>query len=505
MSEQYNLLNERVAPHVLRYSNMTPLAFNAKSSKRIFYTSNQSTYSNSNNVIRIPISSGTSFLDGPNSYVKFTYKNAEAGNVTHKFANSAHNLIYRLRVISDVSGQDLENILYYGFTHSCIADLTLSSAERASKLEQGYGTWGQTTLANAADAATTLALANQLKVLRNVKTASSFWGCDEMTIAQNQNQTICLPLDLSCLLGPSQKKLLPLWLCNGLMLEITLDPFGVSSSAATPPQFQIFDVQYHAQCIDFDASVNQALRALSNDKGLFMHGVSWTNVLSQIPDNTQSWIISERLRSIKSVFFAFNDPSSVGTAWYRSNNRQTNNLTNYQVKIGSEYYPPQRIQASNHGDASNPNSNGEFVNELNKAIGEYANTYHESLLNIYNFSQDVNNRTTIAAVAAVAANPNANPPVAAVAAVPAGSAVVTTGLARDDIYQYAVGRALYGLDLDAFGRSDSESGVSSILNNPLTFNFQQNGSFGGVLNAYTMLMHDVVFQIDPSGLFTVAR
>ncbi len=126
-------LNERVAPHSIRYSQMTPLAFNATSTKRIFFTSNQSSYSNTSTVFRIPISSGTDFLDGPNSYLKFDYTNSEAANYTHTMSNSANCLFYRVRIIADKGG-DLENILYYGFTHACVADAMLDPAKRLTRL-----------------------------------------------------------------------------------------------------------------------------------------------------------------------------------------------------------------------------------------------------------------------------------------------------------------------------------------------------------------------------------
>ena len=480
MSQEENLyLNARQAPHQIKYSQLTPLAFNAKSSKRVFYTSNQSTYSQSNNVIRIPISSGTSMLDGPNSYLKFDYTQNEAP--VHQFSNSAHSLIYRMRVISDTTGQDLENILYYGQAHCMISDLTLSPAERASRLEQGYGTNGaipQLAANVAADSGPkVIALVNQVANCRTTKFQSPFLGCDEIFMSQNIPQTICLPLDLSCLLGPAQKKFLPLFLCGGLTLEITLDPFGVNSSAATPPIFNISNVQYHAQMVDFDASVNQALTTMVQSAGLYMHGVTWTNVLSQLADNVKSWIISDRLKSVKSIFFRFNDPLGQSTAYFRPTNRVTNTLTNFQLKIGSDYYPNQRIM----GVANSSAGNGEFINETWKAIGEYNNVYHSALCNIHNFAQDIN------------------------PAIAAANAATFGGIIPAQILQNTVGRAVYGLDVDAFGRTDVESGVNTILNNPITFNFEQSVAYAGVLNAYTFLLHDAVFVISPDGSFSVSK
>lgn len=482
-------LNSRVAPHVLKYSNMTPLTFQSTSSKRVYWTSNQSSYSGTNNIIRIPISSGTSLLDSANSFLKFDYVNNEGNNpnVIHQFSGSAASLIYRLRVISDNTGQDLENILYYNHAAVMCADLMLSPAQRASRFEQGFGAYGTVpqlaaNVDGAAAVAAVVLAVQQLTAARSNEYGSKFLGADEMTIpsttANSGNmQTICLPLDLSSLLGASAKKLIPLFLTSGITLEITIDPFAVSSSAATQPQFLIQNVGYHAQLIDFQADVNQALTQMVQSTGLFMHGTSWTNILTQLGDGVKSWMISERLRSVKSVFWSFNDARKA--AFFDPLNRQSNKLSNFQVKIGSQYFPPARVTCRT--DASDSKANGEVLVELNKAIAEYSNSYHAGLINAYNFGVDLNPGT--------------------VAAIAQANGLITNAQA----YQNIAGRALYGLDLDAFGKSDVESGVNMILNNPLTVNFEQSAGYGQVLNALTYLLHDVVYTIDPSGAFSVSK
>jgi len=469
-------LNERVAPHTIRYSQMTPLAFNAQSSKRIFFTSNQTTYSNTQTILRIPISSGCDFLDGPNSFIKFDYVNVEANPYTHTMANSANCLFYRVRVIAD-KGSDLENILFYNHCHAAISDLVLGPEKRATRAEQGYGNWGACTTTNAVDLGTAEALANQLKVLRNTSTAAPYWGCDEVSIAQGGTQTFCLGLDLSTLLGPGQKRFLPLFLMGGLTLEITLDPYGPMNSNASAPLFNIKNVEFHAQCITFSSDVNMALTAMTQQTGLFMHGCSWTNIMNSLPSSaSSSWIISERLRSLKSLFIAFQDPAYQGAANWRSSARASNKLRTLQLKLGSTYYPPQQLKA-NANDASNPASSAEFLVETFKAIGETGNNYHSSMMNLYNFGVDIGS-------------------------VNAPSAV-------------AVGRPVYGLDLDAFGRSDVESGVNTIMNNPITVITNSSAAYvssavGGAnpnstLNAINFLYHDCVFSISPDGAVTVNK
>jgi hypothetical protein len=104
---------------------MQPLAFNAKSQKRIFYPTNNSTYTQDNNVIKIAISSGTAFIDAQNSYLKFTVTNQTDARII-SFNESAHSLLQRVRIISDSTGQQLEDILYYHQIHSGLSDLMLS-------------------------------------------------------------------------------------------------------------------------------------------------------------------------------------------------------------------------------------------------------------------------------------------------------------------------------------------------------------------------------------------
>ena len=467
-------LSDRTAPHHIRYSQMTPLAFSANSQKKIFFTSNQGSYSQSQTVIRIPISSATDFLDGANSYLKFDYVNQDAANCDHTMANSANCLFYRIRVISDKGG-DMENILYYSQAHACMSDCLLDASKRLTRAEQGYGSYGTnfqspavvpiyTNASNAlADnafghiqgAITELQTAINLSCgARNSPISNSSLGCDEVKVLRGATQTFCVPLDLSCILGASQKKFLPLFLTGGFTLEITLDPLGVMSSGATAPLFSLQNVQFMAQCITFDASVNQALTQMTLQSGLMLHGCTFTNVLSTVANGTSfNWIISERLRSLKSVFFAFQDPAQVGIQNQRSSARYSNKVTSYQMKAGSMYLPAQQIKGSNGFDSK---GNAEFLVETFKAVGEYGNNSHSSLLNIYNFGADVNTTLT-------------------------------------------TGRALYGLDVDAFGRSDVESGINTILNNPLTITGTSSAGYGNSLNAYTMLYHDVVFAITPSG------
>jgi hypothetical protein len=252
-----------VAPHSIRFSQLTPLAFQAKSSKRIYYTTNNSTYTQDNNVIQIPISSGTAMLDAPNSFLKLSIKNTTGGGKVIRFNNSAHSLIQRLTIRADSTGSELEDINYYHQIHAALSDLMLSPEKRFSRGEQCFGNKGvfpatadiaayaRTNVAGVDLAAAIVSVNAELtKVaasLVNAQTGSAnygsaYLGCDEVTIADGATQTVVLPLDLSSLLGPNAKKMLPLFLSGGILLEITLNKYPFSTVDNTAITYELNNV-----------------------------------------------------------------------------------------------------------------------------------------------------------------------------------------------------------------------------------------------------------------------
>lgn len=455
---------DRKAPDSIRYSQMTPLAFEAVQKQKLFYPTNQATYSGvGNNVIRIPISSGDSFLDGGNSFLQASFKNANATNgTTYTFSNSHHSLIDRLRIVSS-SGQELEYILQYNHLHACMADLLLSPEKRMTRLQEGYSSSspGVATIASsvalgAVDNAANIAASVNATIagLRATNTVdSTTLGCFEMTVVKDGEVRVYIPLELSQLVG-GNKKLLPLFLTGELTLEITLaqNPCLVSD-VTTPAIYTLGDVAYVASMIQFGGGVNQALTQMTAQSGLFLHGTCWSNQVVSLAVNQQQFVNSERLKSVKSAFIAFTDP--VFGVNKRITNRNNAGLTSLQLKIGSEYFPVQPIRAN----SASGSACGLYLNECYHALGVYNSVDHSSLVNIRNF-------------------------------------------AANDQAVNKVGRAVYGIDLDAFGNESCESGLNSVINNPITVMMERpNGEF----NCHTFLLHDVVFQITTQGSFIAVR
>lgn len=451
-------ISERTAPSMLRYSQMTPLSFEAKQEQRLYYPSNQSTYSGiGNNIIRIPISSGSAFLDGSNSYLKLSFQNTCAGANTYTFSNSFHSLIDRVRVIS-ASGQELEYIINYNHLHCALADLLLSPEKRQARLQEGYSQMGQaafTNLALAANPDNAAINTGVNNVLGNMYSDPLQMGCKELTVTQNGFTQVYIPLELSQIVG-ANKKLMPLFLTGEITLEITLAQYPcMVSDVAQPLTYQISNVFYCASTVEFGGSVNQALTTMVASSGLFLHATCWRSQLVALAANQNQWINTERLKSVKSVLVTFSDPSYATTANRRPTNRNTNSISSLQLKIGSDYYPTQPLRA----DSNDPKTCGLYLNETFHSLGVYNDINHTSLVNTYNFA--ANEQTA-----------------------------------------KKVGRAVYGIELDAFGREAVESGINTIVSNPITFIMENSA---GNLNAYSHLLFDCIFTIQPDGQFVAVR
>ena len=462
--------SDRVLPSHIRYSNLTPIAMKARQRPVIFTTSNQSTYTQQNSLMRIPLSSSVAFEDGTNTFLKFEYTNDTAA--PQRFSNSAHSLIRHFRVIAS-QGIDLENIRDYWQVHAGMADLLLSPENRYVRQEQGYGSQkipaaGAFTAYTALGATTAELTAEAGKLRAVLSAALANQQCvNELDVPAGATVTICLPLELSASLGSAQKKLLPLFLMGELTIEIELNPYavfntgaaGAVAAGAAPITFKVQNVELHTSLIEFDGSVNMALTQMVASSGLYLHGCTWTTQFQSLAASHNTITCNEKLRSLKSLYFGF-VPNGLDNAARRTC-RHNNWIKDYQIKIGSEMLPSYSVR----GFSNEPTKNGEFVVELLKSASEYSNSMHTGLINCDSFA---NNDNTIS----------------------------------------SVGRSLYGCNTDAFDKQDLESGISTIENSPITVKFDQSipvGSVAIVQDGYVMMYHDIIWSLSPSGQLAVSR
>ena len=442
MSLDMQDLSAQTLPIHMKFSEMTPLAVSATSKRTKFLPTTGGIYTPNNNILRIPISSSTDFLDGSGTVLKFTYKNTTAQTIT--FDGSAHSCIQSLRLISTTSGQELELIRNYSQLHNMLSDLVMGPQQRFAKSYEGYGYQG--VLGPSTDVNGALVV-----VASAVKGATSEdqLGCNEVKIATTQSHTFMLPL-LSSIIGQGQKRYFPLYLSGALMLEIEFAssflPFVSSTAAALA--YEISNCELQTTCIQFGGDVNKQLFTMVERAGLYLHTNTWATYYNAINDANQNIQINERLKSVKSVFLTFSKIPLDSLERYHA--RTHANVTRLQLKAGSLFLPPQALSATD----STAKNNCEFIVSTLGAIGEFQNPNHFSLMNSATFASE-------------------------------GNLIGSCG------------RAVYGLDCDAFTRANVESGLNLVNNSPLNIIVTQ--SAGAAYNSFVYLLYDAVYTILPNG------
>ena len=438
-------LSARTIPSQLKFSEITPLGMSCRSKKVKFFPQSGGIFTPNNNIVRINVSSSTQFLDPQFTVLRFQYKNTS--NKTMVFDNSAHAVIQQLRTIS-TSGHELENIDKYARLYTSLADALLDTSARLTLAGQGYGYHGILRTAQV--------VANPVVAVANDGVSEKTLGTSELTLTTGASATFFLPL-LSSVIGYSQKKYLPLFLCGQITLELAFAsayrPYTIEANPTGT--YEISNVELHTQLIEFDSSVNESLTAMTRKNGLFLHGTSWSSHFNPFVNGTGTIVISERLKSLKSILTSFSLPSADVTK--RSMARHHGSVTGLQFKIGSEHYPNQPIV----GVASSSTDNSEYIYELQKALGVYNNINHSSMINTVNF-------------------------------------------ASDDDTPALCARPLFGIDLDGFSGNQIESGVNTILNTPINVNITCSASTPGLVN-YTHLLYDVIYNITPDGQFLMSK
>jgi hypothetical protein len=266
-----------------------------------------------------------------------------------------------------------------------------------------------------------------------------------------------------------QAKYLPLFLTGSLLLEIELAPYPTISTSGDGDEckYEISNVRLHTELLEFDATINTALTTMCQQSGLYLHATCWSSYANSISAQGQSILINERLKSVKSVFQTFGitrgkddkgaDNAQVLTPWQNRSQARCHGFVNgFQLKFGSNFYPTHKIT----GTSFLAHDNGEYIYELEKALGHYSDLNHSSIINNINFAD--------------------------------ASSV-----------ESKCGKAVYAIDTDLFTSEPLESGINTILNNPLLILLNQSDKFVGT--AYTFLLYDAIFTIAPTGAFTVSK
>ena len=212
-----------------------------------------------------------------------------------------------------------------------------------------------------------------------------------------------------------QPKYIPLLMTKGgIQLEFVLaDPKNALVTTtkvdAGEPSYTIENVEYIAELIDFGPEFNSNfIQMMAGVGGALMSGVTYRNHTSTLAVSDTSVDISERARSIKSIFTMLRLQDDINKKDVESirNRRCPTNLSGYQYRVGSVTYPDHFVKVQ----SPIPTEVGELAlgklprDKLNcaesysqtlKALGNaLTDVRHGSLVTPYNWLQNKKNKVS---------------------------------------------------------------------------------------------------------------
>ena len=525
---------ERVAPRQVLYENQLPLAIESTSSRRIFFPEGGgSVYGPTGgganpNIVRIPINSDD-LLDPTESFLQFKFTNRSGDTMA---LDTGVPFIRRMRIES--SGTTLEDINEYGRLY---AQLVACQSSQGAMSEATLTTGGTTapsgaltataafTAANigavattasnaaftAANLATAVGLNNATTVIADAVNAAvgvsvagtiataraaintqidlnladirakvdakqvNFGGHhpNQAQVADGASVYYNVPL-VSALLN-SMKYLPLLFMNGGLVLELEIDTAfsaGGFVAAANAVNWDISNVRYIAHMISLQRDFYDKLRMVMEGSGgvLQLAGTTYRHFQSTYADATSVSVpLPAKVKSLKGLLFTETNPDDVDSTHFYIGDSLSNGLGEYQLRVGSVLYPPTSIKLDNTGAAGVYENKGEAYQELRKLFGTLGDYTHGGVM--------INNSTFLVG----------RPDVDSVSE--RGGAVVP-GVINPK-----------GLALDAFPRTNLESGLNSADQNlSMSLELKRVPRAGGGNTRLDMwCMCDAIFYVNLDG------
>jgi len=362
-------------PLGLRYNLGVQDAIPAERITRRFQAENPSTFSPTNNVVRIPVNS-ENFLDLRNTVLGFNLKNSTATD-TQWLDGGASCIIQRLRVLSN-SGRELERIEQYnllscvldqyaGSKTSMVSDDLLKGASRYLDETPYFAAVSNTGATDGTSTATVdvyqtglKAISTNVNAAGNITTSFSLEG--QGGIGYDQKQACQLatgitrhfefPLRASGWFNSATGKLLPGR--SGFVLELTLCPASqafcrVDSTGSATQDYEAtnFILSIPAVMVK-DPQFNMAMEAR------MAQGLSWSSTSYQHHINTTAnnygkdvVQIAARCKELKGLMTIMRFQANIGSAGeFQNSRRSIQPISQYQYQVGSQNYPPNQITLS---------------------------------------------------------------------------------------------------------------------------------------------------------------
>jgi hypothetical protein len=479
---------ERVLPKTIDYTDVLPLAVESRSRRRTFFPTNGATFnSDGNNIVRIDISADA-LLDTQHSYLKFDVEMSDAAGAITSGVDPAggHAFFSRLRV--EQSGTILEDIQQYNRLMGAVVLPCQESSDASSVrsiTEAQYSAGEIHDAAATGNEDTTIAIsvagagagAGGADGVGGMLAATGNVVSSVAQFANGQVMTFCIPLTSGLL---NCEKLIPLMLMSApLTIELEIgNAVETTVASAGGNRVQLRDVRYIANLVEVGSEVSQQLRMLQEMSGgvLTLTGQTFRHFGSNLAAGASNTInVPARVKSMKSIFFNCRGSQAVNQGRVDIGCGSTQEISDYQFKIGSVVYPPTPVNGPGAAAGSTLRK-AESLMELEKAWGNVG-----SRLGMGKFTK--NNNFYI--------NADNKPNALAAAGVPTD--------ANRPSY------APFGLDMEAFQRVAIESGVNT-ADRALPISLVLNHAGGGA-NATPIdvfVLADALFYINSDGSMSVS-
>ena len=301
-----------------------------------------------NGTIRLELSPSLQFLDTHMSYLSFRIK-PKAGTIDHsKECRMDKNSMSWCRsfTIYSSTGATIEHIDHYNLL-TCLMHKVTSPEDYRTSIGQMVDNSGDRAVRNAA-------------------------------MAQPAGKMYNSGFDMSGILsgGGDNGRLLPLGFMQGpLTIELVLSPFNECFVGTAPTgqtaQYEIDNVEYHAQCVSFSPEYNAKFSQQLRERGIDMSFSTYKTHNTVLNSNSVDMSISQNSASVKGVYHILRSKDKYNSAKYDSLScYKSGNVKEVQWDMGSKLYPEFPLKLENDGVINLYSSNLQSFNMWrNHALG----------------------------------------------------------------------------------------------------------------------------------------
>ena len=449
-----------------------------------FLASNASDFTESNNTVRINVSSG-GFLDLRKAVLEFELKNT-TGTDAVILDGGAECVINRIRILSS-DGSEIERIDQYGQLATVLDQYTSSDgASRIKSVQKGSPLFIDERPAYAAAGGGANTVTNGQITITTTSAGtlsmSSLGGvgydqklCDSLNTAVKRKYSFGLKCGF---FNPATAKLLPP--NTPFQLEITLGKAAeclVNKAGSNAVAYQVNNMELHVPTVvvndpEYMASVNARLGGgISFKCNSYNHFVN-TTAAAAGKDTIQ---ISARARSLKGLMSIMRKQSKISSDDdFKLSKRTIQYVSDYQYKINSTNYPVDRVNISTDvtaggTPAASSSQSGriplasttdlnvsEAYNHAMRLMGGLNSSNADCLIGLESFSQSEN---------------------------------LTNN-----------GTGILAIDLSSFSDGSVNSGINTLNNGVVQLEFTKTAACNAIVQVDTYSVHELIVMRSPSGV-----